>query len=91
MYVAVPAIAFTLDKSWGHKDWSTDVIDTTVAGDIALNAEGCGAIYVAKTGGDFNITRLDPYEVGLTDADGRCEANLPANPDNIVALKNVTT
>ena len=66
------------------------MIDTSIAGDIALNAEGCGATYVAKTGEDFNIIRLDPYVVGQTDAEGRCEANLPANPDNIVALNDGT-
>jgi len=90
VYVAVSALMFTMDKSWGHKDWSTGVIDTSIAGDIALNAEGCGATYVAKTGEDFNIIRLDPYVVGQTDAEGRCEANLPANPDNIVALNDGT-
>jgi len=88
VYVAVSALRFTMDKTWGHKDWSTGVIDTSTAGDIALNAEACGATYVATTGDDYNITRLDPYVVGQTDAEGRCEADLPANPDNIVALND---
>lgn len=90
VYIATSAISFTMDKSWGHKDWSTGVTDATNGGDIALNAEGCGATYVATTGMDYNITRLDPYVVGQTDAEGRCEADLPANPDNIVALNDGT-
>jgi secreted PhoX family phosphatase len=90
VYVAVSALGFTMDKTWGHKDWSTGVIDTSVAGDIALNAEACGATYVATTGDDYNITRLDPYVVGQTDAEGRCEADLPANPDNVVVLNDGT-
>jgi len=90
VFVAVSALSFTMDKSWGHKDWSTGVIDSANVGDIALNAEGCGATYVARTGGDYDITRLDPYVVGKTDAEGRCEADLPANPDNIVTLNDGT-
>ncbi len=90
VYVAISAIAFTMDKSWGHKDWSTGEIDSANPGEIALNAEGCGATYVSTTGDDYNITRLDPYVVGKTDSEGRCEANLPANPDNIVALNDGT-
>lgn len=90
VYLGVSALSFTMDKSWGHKDWSTGIIDTGVAGDIALNAEGCGATYVATTGDDYNITRLDPYVVGKTDAEGRCDANLPANPDNILTLNDGT-
>ncbi|MEH6647306.1 alkaline phosphatase PhoX [Sulfitobacter sp.] len=90
VYLGVSALSFTMDKSWGHKDWSTGVIDPDVAGAIALNAEGCGATYVATTGDDYNITRLDPYVVGKTDAEGRCDADLPANPDNILTLNDGT-
>jgi secreted PhoX family phosphatase len=86
VYLSASALSFTMDKSWGHKDWSTGVIDTTNPGGIGLNAEGCGGTYVARTGADFNITRLDPYVIGKTTADGKCDANLPANPDNILAL-----
>jgi secreted PhoX family phosphatase len=88
VYLAASALAFTMDKSWGHKDWSTGTIDTAVPGDIALNAEGCGATYVSETDADYNITRLEPYVVGQTDSEGRCDANLPANPDNIVTLND---
>ncbi|MGB7288030.1 MAG: alkaline phosphatase PhoX [Salaquimonas sp.] len=90
VYVSASALSFTMDKSWGHKDWSTGVIDTSVGGDIALNAEGCGATYVAQTGSDFNITRLEPHVVGKTMEDGSCDPDLPANPDNILALNNGT-
>jgi secreted PhoX family phosphatase len=90
VYLAASALAFTMDKSWGHKDWSTGEMDTANPGAIGLNAEGCGATYVATTGNDFNITRLDPHVVGKTDAEGRCDANLPANPDNIVTLNDGT-
>ncbi|MDQ7071068.1 MAG: DUF839 domain-containing protein [Rhodobacterales bacterium] len=90
VYVAASAVKYTMDKSWGKKDWSTGVIDTADGGDIALNAEGCGITYISETGDDFNITRLDPYVVGQTDSEGRCEANLPANPDNILALADGT-
>ena len=90
VYVAVSALAFTMDKSWGHKDWSTGQIDTANAGAIALNAEGCGATYKSVTTDSYDITRLEPYVVGKTDAEGRCDANLPANPDNIVTLNDGT-
>ncbi len=86
VYLAASALSFTMDNSWGHKDWSTGEMDMTTGGDIALNAEGCGGTYVAVTGEDYNITRLDPYVIGQTDAAGRCDANLPANPDNIWAM-----
>ncbi len=86
VYVGASAVSFTMDASWGVKDWSTGEIDTTSGGAIALDAEKCGATYVADTGDDYNMTRLDPYVVGQTDAEGRCVADLPANPDNILAL-----
>ncbi|MFC6584339.1 alkaline phosphatase PhoX [Sulfitobacter aestuariivivens] len=90
VYIAASALAFTMDKSWGHKDWSTGEIDTSNGGDIALNAEGCGGTYVSTVGADYNITRIEPYVIGQTDAEGRCVADLPANPDNIVTLNDGT-
>ncbi len=86
VYLSASGISFTMDKSWGVKDWSTGEIDKSSGGDIALVAEKCGGTYVAETGDDYNITRLDPFVIGRTDAEGRCDANLPANPDNILAL-----
>ncbi|MCB1385730.1 MAG: DUF839 domain-containing protein [Nitratireductor sp.] len=90
VYVAASALAFTMDKSWGHVDWSSGVKDEAEPGAIALNAEGCGATYVAETGDDYNITRLDPFVVGRTQSDGSCDVALPANPDNILALDDGT-
>jgi secreted PhoX family phosphatase len=86
VYVGVSAISFTMDKSWGHLDWSTGKKDAANGGDIALKREDCGGIYVAKTGADFNITRLDPYVIGGSVEGKRCDPNLPANPDNILAM-----
>ncbi|MCP4317235.1 MAG: DUF839 domain-containing protein [Hyphomicrobiales bacterium] len=88
VYISASAIAFTMDKSWGHKDWSTGTIDKSKLGDIALNAEGCGGTYAAETGDDFNITRIEPYVIGKTMSDGKCDPGLPANPDNILALSD---
>jgi secreted PhoX family phosphatase len=85
VYVAASALSFTMDKSWGDKDWSTGAM-IEGGGAIALNAEGCGGTYRAETGADYNITRLEPYVIGQTTADGRCDADRPANPDNILAL-----
>ena len=45
---------------------------------------------MATTDGSFNITRLDAHVMGKTTADGRCDDNLPANPDNILALNDGT-
>lgn len=90
VFLSASALSFTMDKSWGHKDWSTGALDEANAGDIALNAEGCGGTYIAETGDDFNITRLDPYVIGQTVADGSCDPDLPANPDNILALDGNT-
>ncbi len=90
VYIAASGIAFTMDKSWGHLDWSTGAKDEANAGAIALDAEGCGGTYRAVTGDDFNITRIDPYVIGQTAADGSCEMDRPANPDNILALNDGT-
>ena len=86
VYIGVSAISFTMDKSWGHLDWSTGKKDPANGGDIALNREDCGGVYVAKTGADFNITRLDPHVMGGSVEGKRCDPNLPANPDNILAM-----
>jgi secreted PhoX family phosphatase len=90
VYIAASALSFTMDKSWGVKDWSTGEIDTSKLGDIALNAESCGGTYVSVTGDDFNITRIEPYVIGKTETDGSCSPDLPANPDNILALADGT-
>lgn len=86
VYIAASGISFTMDKSWGRKDWSTGQIDKSTPGDIGLNAEKCGGTYVSVTGDDYNITRIDPYVVGNTTSEGRCEESRPANPDNILAM-----
>ena len=88
VYLSASALSFTMDKDWGHKHWSTGAIDKGTAGDIALDAEGCGGTYVAETGSDFNITKLKPHVIGKTTADDRCDPDLPANPDNILALND---
>ena len=88
VYISASALSFTMDKSWGHKHWSTGEIDKAKAGDIALNAEGCGGTYVAQTGDNYDITRLEPYVIGKTLPDGACDPLLPANPDNILAMND---
>jgi uncharacterized protein len=90
VYIAASGISYPMDKSWGHVDWSTGVKDENNQGVIALNAEGCGATYVAQTGGDYNITRIDPLVVGKTMEDGTCDVNLPANPDNLLTMADGT-
>ncbi len=90
VYVAATALSYSMDADWGSKDWSTGAMDTANPGDIGLDAEKCGATYKAVTGDDYNITRLDPFVVGKTDASGMCDSNLPANPDNILALNDGT-
>ncbi len=88
VYLAASALSWTMDKSWGDPNWITGKRDETDGGDIALNKEDCGGVYVATTGDDYNITRLDPHIVGKTTADGKCDVDRPANPDNILALAN---
>lgn len=90
VYIAASGIAYTMDKSWGHLDWSTGARDETDAGTIALNAEGCGGTYRAVTGDDYDIKRITPYVMGQTTSDGRCDLDRPANPDNILALNDGT-
>ncbi|NNE52223.1 MAG: DUF839 domain-containing protein [Sulfitobacter sp.] len=90
VYIAASAFSFTMDKSWGHKDWSTGEIDPDKGGDIALNAEGCGGTYHARTTEDYDITRIEPYVVGKTTMEGGCDVDLPANPDNILTLNDGT-
>lgn len=86
VYMAVSAISWTMDKSWGDPHWATGVRDETKGGAIALNKEDCGGVYVATTGDDYNITRLDPHTIGMTTIEGSCDIDRPANPDNILAL-----
>lgn len=86
VYLGISAISYPMDRSWGHLDWSTGKRDEANAGAIALDREDCGGVYVAKTGADFNVTRLDPYVIGKTVADKRCDPDRPANPDNILAM-----
>ncbi|MDU8926388.1 DUF839 domain-containing protein [Alisedimentitalea sp. MJ-SS2] len=90
VYVAASALKYTMDKGWGHKDWSTGAMDEGDQGAIALVAEGCGGTYRAVTGEDYNITRLEPYVIGMTNDDGSCDADRPANPDNILAMADGT-
>lgn len=86
VYITVAALSASMDKEWGHKHWSTGVRDRSDARDIGLASEKCGATYIAITGNDYDINRLDPLIVGKTSIFGKCDAGLPANPDNILAL-----
>lgn len=90
VYIAASALSYTMDKGWGHLDWSTGTKDEANGGAIALNAEGCGGTYRAVTGDDYNITRIDPYVIGKTAEDGSCALDRPANPDNILAMNDGT-
>ncbi|MHA1547022.1 MAG: alkaline phosphatase PhoX [Alphaproteobacteria bacterium] len=85
-YVGASSLSWTMDKTWGDPDWITGKRDETKGGAIALDKEDCGGVYVAKTGADYNITRLDPYVIGKTIDGKKCDNNLPANPDNILTL-----
>ena len=86
VYVGASALSWTMDKTWGDPNWMTGKRDETNGGAIALDKEDCGGVYVANTGSDYNITRLEPYVIGKTTADGKCEVDRPAHPDNILAL-----
>ena len=88
VFIAVSAVSFTMDKSWGHLDWATGAKDEANGGAIALNAESCGGTYVGTTDVNYSITRLEPYVMGKTTADGKCDNALPANPDNILAMSD---
>ena len=77
-----------MDKDWGHLDWATGAKDEANGGAIALDKEDCGGVYLARTGADFNITRIEPFIMGRTIADGSCDVNLPASPDNILAMRD---
>ncbi len=88
VYLGISAISYPMDASWGHLDWATGKRDKTNSAAIALDREDCGGIYVATTGSDFNITRLDPYVIGKTVDGKRCDPNRPASPDNILALSD---
>jgi hypothetical protein len=85
VYVGSSALAYPMDKSWGHLNWATGKKDAANAAAIALDKESCGGVYAARTGADFNVTRLDPYVIGKTEGK-RCDENIPANPDNILAM-----
>lgn len=86
VYVGASALSWTMDKSWGQPDWITGERDESDGGHIALNKEDCGGVYKATTGNDYNITRLDPYVIGKTIDDGSCHLDVPAHPDNILAM-----
>ncbi len=88
VYIAASGIAYTMDKSWGHLNWADGVKDEANAGAIALDKEACGGVYISRTGADYSITRIEPYVIGKTTADGKCDTELPANPDNILAMND---
>ncbi len=86
-YLAASEVSETMAKGWGDVGWATGAKDKTNDGAIALDKEGCGAVYAAKLTADYNITRLEPFEVGTTtDGKKQCDPNGIAKPDNIFAL-----
>ena len=84
--LGISAIAYPMDKTWGHLDCATGKKEAANVAAIGLDREDCGRTYVATTGDDFNIPRLDPHVIGKTVEGKRCDPNLPANPDNILAM-----
>lgn len=88
VFIAASSLSWTMDKDWGHLDWATGAKDEANGGAIALDKEDCGGVYLARTGADFNITRIEPFIMGRTIADGSCDVNLPASPDNILAMRD---
>jgi secreted PhoX family phosphatase len=86
VYVGASAFSWTMDKTWGDPNWMTGKRDETDGGAIALDKEDCGGVYVANTGADYNITRLEPHVIGKTVEGGKCDVERPAHPDNILAL-----
>ncbi|MCP4297193.1 MAG: DUF839 domain-containing protein [Proteobacteria bacterium] len=90
VYLGISAISYPMDKTWGHLDWASGKRDKSEAGAIALDREDCGGVYIGETGADYNITRLEPYVIGKTVEGKRCSPDLPANPDNILAMPDGT-
>ncbi len=85
VYIAASSIATTMADGYGSLDWATGARNKNDQGDIALEKEGCGGVYVSETGRDYNITRLDPFMIGRTGKGKQCDVSLPASPDNILA------
>ncbi len=89
LYISVSEISETMDKGWGHVNWATGERDKRAKGDIALDKEACGAVYVGNVGSDGNVTRIEPLLVGkTTDGKKRCDDLGIAHPDNILALES---
>lgn len=85
VYIAASSIGTTMTDGYGSLDWATGARDKNSQGDIALNKESCGGVYVAETGSDYNMNRLDPFVIGRNTEGKQCDVNLPASPDNILA------
>jgi len=88
VYIAASGLSYTMDKDWGHLNWADGIKDEANGGAIALDREACGGVYIARTGADYNITRIEPFVIGKTKEDGTCDNDLPANPDNILAMND---
>ena len=87
VYIAVSEISETMAKDCGQVDWVSGQKDESDQGHIALDTEGCGAVYRAIMTADYNITRLEPAVVGATtDGKNRCDDAGLAHPDNILGL-----
>ncbi len=87
VYIGASSLSWTMDKTWGDPDWATGERDETKGGAIALDKEDCGGVYAATTGSDYNITRIVPHVIGKTEGKA-CSIDLPANPDNILAMND---
>jgi hypothetical protein len=85
VYLAISEIGISMDASWGHAPWNTGAKDEADPGVIALDREGCGAVYAGAIEADYNISRLDPHVVGRS-IEGGCDPDGIANPDNIAAF-----
>ena len=89
VYLAASEITETMVKGWGHVDWASGQKDEADQGHIALDKEGCGAIYKATLTAGYDIARLDPLVVRTTtDGKKRCDDAGIAHPDNIQGLAN---
>ena len=89
VFIAISEISESMDQKWGHANWATGKKDKTEQGHIALNKEGCGAVYRGIMSEDYNLTRLEPELVGrTTDGKKRCDDGRIAHPDNILGLAN---